>query len=327
VAIVVWTVWGSVVGLPRRAGVATVLLTLLALLVIQLDPSTHWLILFFYPAIAAGLILPIRTAAVAIVSVAVIACIVGWSILVDPANRILRPVEWALAGFATLAITRLVIVYDQLAVARAEVGRLAATEERLRIARDLHDLVGHGLSLIALKAQLAGRLLPADARQAAIEIADIEHVSRRALEDVRAAVGGFRRLRFAGELLGARAALEAAGVMTEIHHQADPLPEVTDEAFAWCVREGATNVIRHAQARKVMIRTRREPGMVSLEFLNDGPRPTSEEAARDPQTRAGSGLVGLAERAVAIGGRLESGPSPGGGFRLVMTIPVETGPP
>jgi two-component system sensor histidine kinase DesK len=332
VAIVLWMVLGSLETLPRRAAVATILLTLLAILVALLDPASHWLILFFYPAVAAGLLSSVRTASIAIVTVAVIAAVVGWPILADPANRLLRPLEWALAGFATLAITRLVIVYDQLAAARAEVGRLAAADERLRIARDLHDLIGHGLSLITLKAELAGRLLPVDAGLAAVEITDIESVSRRALEDVRAVVGGFRRLTLEGELVGARAALEAAGVTIEIDHAAAGLPGEIDEAFAWCVREGATNVIRHAHARTATIRTRREDGTASLEILNDGPgsangvSPGDEPGAHVP-TRTGSGLMGLAERARAVSGRIEAAPSPDGGYRLAMVIPLDGGHP
>jgi two-component system sensor histidine kinase DesK len=325
VAIVLWMALGSVQALPRRAAVATVLLTILAILVVLLDPNTHWLVLFFYPAIAAGLLSSVRTASIAIAAVALIAAVVGWPILADPANRLLRPLEWALAGFATLAITRLVIVYDQLAVARAEVGRLAAADERLRISRDLHDLIGHGLSLITIKAELARRLLPVDTALAAVEIADIESVSRRALEDVRAVVGGFRRLTLDGELAGASAALEAAGIRTAIDHAAGPLPTEVEEAFAWCVREGATNVVRHAHARSATIRTRRVNRTASLEIVNDGARaPGGLARGREG---SGSGLAGLAERADGVGGRIEAGPTADGGYRLAMVIPLEAGPP
>jgi two-component system sensor histidine kinase DesK len=100
--------------------------------------------------------------------------------MADPANRIERPFEWALIGFAILTGMRLVIVNNRLADARAEIARLAAADERLRIARDLHDLLGHGLSVIALKAELAGRLLPGDPTRAAAELADIERLAPRA---------------------------------------------------------------------------------------------------------------------------------------------------
>lgn len=204
-----------------------------------------------------------------------------------------------------------------------EIARRAAAEERLRIARDLHDLLGAGLSLIALKAELASRLLPIDAALAAGHVADIQAVSRRALEDVRAAVGGYRRLTLDDELAGARAALETAGVTTEVDHRASSLPDDYKEAFAWSIREGATNVVRHGRARRAVIRTRLEDGMARLEIVNDGARSTSD-AARPPGSapHTGSGLAGLAERAGAIGGRVEAAALPRGGYRLAVVIPL-----
>jgi two-component system sensor histidine kinase DesK len=204
--------------------------------------------------------------------------------------------------------------------------RLGAADERLRIARDLHDLLGHGLSVISLKAQLAGRLLPAAPERAAVEVADIELVSRRALEDVRTAVSGYRRLRLDSELLGARFALEAAGVTTEIEHHAGGLPDDIDEAFAWSVREGATNVIRHARARNAVIRTRHEDRAAMLEVVNDEARAGGQvEPAPAGGSERGSGLVGLAERAAALGGRVEAAPKPEGGYRLAVIIPLPGG--
>jgi two-component system sensor histidine kinase DesK len=219
-----------------------------------------------------------------------------------------------------------VIVDRQLALARAEIARLAVADERLRIARDLHDLLGQGLSLIALKAQLARRLLPTDPARAAVEVADIEGVSRRALEDVRAAVCGYRRLRLEGELGGARVALEAAGVFTEVDHQAGDLPGDIDETFAWSVREGATNVVRHAHARKTVIRTRRQGPTAVLEIVDDCAQSASETDSLSPTAAIGSGLAGVAERAAAIGGRVEAGPQPDGGFRLAVIVPLVPSP-
>jgi two-component system sensor histidine kinase DesK len=205
-----------------------------------------------------------------------------------------------------------------------EIARRAAADERLRIARDLHDLLGNGLSLIALKAQLAGRLLPTDAALAAVEVADIEAVSRRALEDVRAAVGGYRRLTLDSELVGARAALLTAGVTTEVDHRVGSLPDDCEEAFAWSIREGATNVVRHGQARRAVIRTRRAYGAALLEIVNDRVRSTSaEDLWPAPGYRTGSGLAGLAERAGAIGGRVEAAPLPDGGYRLAVVVPLQ----
>jgi two-component system sensor histidine kinase DesK len=326
IIIVVWTVAAPTARLSQRALVATVMLTLLAVVVMLIDPVSPWLVLFLYPIVAAGWLASVHQAVIAIVTVTIFCEAAGWSVLAIPANRIERPLEFALIGFGSLALSRLVIVNRQLALARAEMARLGASDERLRIARDLHDLLGHGLSVISLKAQLAGRLLPGAPERAAAEVADIELVSRRALEDVRAAVSGYRRLRLDNELVGARFALEAAGVTTEIEHQAGGLPDDVDEALAWSVREGATNVIRHARARTAVIRTRREDRAATLEVVNDeAPAGSQAEPAPSIGSERGSGLVGLAERAGALGGRVEAAPKPEGGYRLAVIIPLPGG--
>jgi two-component system sensor histidine kinase DesK len=328
IAILVWAFAAPRSALSGRALMATFLLTVLSVVVVLIDPASHWLVLFFYPAAAAGLLASARQASLAIVGVAAVAAIASTAVVSDPANQIERPLEIAFVGFASLALARLVTANRELALARAEIARLAANGERLRIARDLHDLLGHGLSLIVLKAELAGRLLPTNAARAAVEVADIETVSRRALDDVRAAVGGYRRLTLDSELAGARTALETAGVSTEVDHQAGSLPDDCDEAFAWSIREGATNVVRHARARRAVIRTRRDAGAALLEIVNDGARSTGGADGRTPSgSRAGSGLAGLAERAGAIGGRIEAAPLPDGGYRLMVTIPLEVDRP
>ncbi len=327
VAIAIWAALPPPGKLPRRALVATVLLTILAVVVVLIAPRSHWLVLFLFPVVTAGFLGSLRQSFVAIVVVSTVVAVAGWSVLGDPANRIERPLEFALIGLGALALGRLMMVNRQLEQARAEIARLAAADERLRISRDLHDLLGHGLSVISLKAQLAGRLLPVDPTRAAVEVADIEGVSRRALGDVRAAVGGYRRLRLDGELEGALIALEAAGVATDLDHQAGILPDIVDETFAWSVREGATNVVRHAHARKTVIKTRRDDGTAVLEIVNDDGRSTSAaDGGSGGGTPAGSGLTGLAERAAAIGGRVEAGAQPDGGFRLAVIIPLATNP-
>jgi len=325
-AIVVWTVAAPTARLSERALVATVMLTLLAVVVMLIDSVSPWLVLFLYPIVAAGWLASVHQAVIAIITVTIICAATGWSVLAIPANRIERPLEFALIGFGSLALSRLVIVNRQLALARAEMARLGAADERLRIARDLHDLLGHGLSVISLKAQLAGRLLPADPQRASVEVGDIELVSRRALEDVRTAVSGYRRLRLDSELLGARFALEAAGVTTEIEHNAGVLPDDVDEAFAWSVREGATNVIRHGKAHNAVIRTRREDQTALLEVINDEKRAGDQvEPLQTSGSERGSGLAGLAERAAVIGGRVEAAPTAEGGYRLAVIIPLRGG--
>jgi two-component system sensor histidine kinase DesK len=201
----------------------------------------------------------------------------------------------------------------ELREARATVAQLAANEERLRLARDLHDLLGHSLSLITLKSELAGRMLPAQPEKAAQQVADIEKVSRQALVDVREAVSGYRRPRLAGELAGARAALTAAGITASL--PAGPAPTDLDEeaesALAWALREAVTNVVRHSGARRCTVE------VLSRQTL-DGPGDGS------PGT-PGNGLTGLAERLEKAGGALETGRTRHG-FRLVARVPAGAAP-
>ena len=142
----------------------------------------------------------------------------------------------------------------ELIEARAEMARLAVADERARFARDLHDLLGHSLSVIALKAQLAQKRLPHDPETAAADVADIEAVTRDALREVREAVSGYHRPALDAELEGARTALGAAGIETTIDRPAVALPPDVEAVLAWTVREAATNVIRHSGARHSAIR-------------------------------------------------------------------------
>jgi two-component system sensor histidine kinase DesK len=199
----------------------------------------------------------------------------------------------------------------ELREARAELAEMAVAEERLRFARDLHDLLGHDLSLIALKAELARKLLPARTDAAATELEQIRELTRSALRQVREAVDGYRRPTLPSELAGARVALEAAGIELHVDAPDEPLDAEVESVLAWAVREGATNAIRHSGARHAEITLR--PGV--LEIADDGrgaPRP-------EP---GGNGLTGLRERVQAVGGTVEAGAGTGGGFRLVVRVPA-----
>ena len=214
---------------------------------------------------------------------------------------------------------------DELGTLAANVDRMSeqlrvlyeqlADQERLRLARDLHDLLGHSLSLITIKSQLARRLLASgDTARATIEVADLESVARESLQDVRHAVDGYRQPGLASTIAGARTALAAAKIASTIEIDADPLPTPVDAALAWAVREGITNVIRHSGAAACSIRLTRDGDEAHLEIADDGPR----QAPRAP----GNGLRGLQERASAQGGRVDAGPLPDGGFRLQLSIPL-----
>jgi two-component system sensor histidine kinase DesK len=208
----------------------------------------------------------------------------------------------------------------ELREARAELAELAVAEERLRFARDLHDLLGHDLSLIALKAELAGKLLPERVDDAATEVSQIKALTRNALGQVREAVDGYRQPTLAGELAGARAALEAAGIELSVEQPSVALDPDSESVLAWTVREGATNVLRHSGARHAAIAVRPGPAGTEVEISDDG---RGETTAAD----AGHGLEGLRERALSMGGELEVGAAAEGGFRLRVSVPggrVET---
>ena len=159
-----------------------------------------------------------------------------------------------MAGLFAYSAGRRADTLRMLRRTRAELARAAVAEERLRIARDLHDLLGHSLSLITLKAELAGRVISADPARAAREIAELETVARQSLSDVREAVAGFRQPDLAGELVAARQLLDAAGIASQISSAgAADLPQDVDAALAWAVREGTTNVVRHSKATHVAI--------------------------------------------------------------------------
>jgi two-component system sensor histidine kinase DesK len=210
---------------------------------------------------------------------------------------------------------------QELTEARAELARTAVAAERERFARDLHDLLGHSLSVIAIKAELAGRLLPLRPADAAAEIGDVEQVARQALGEVRDAVSGYRQPTLAGEMEGARVALSAAGIIAELERTSVKLDPDVEAVLAWAVCEGATNVIRHSGASRCQVRVLAGLADAVVEVVDDG-----RGSARAPDDH-GHGLAGLTERAESLRGRMEAGAVPGGGFRLSVSVPVSVATP
>src|SRR5215475_2694487 len=186
----------------------------------------------------------------------------------------------------------------ELAHARTDLARLAVSEERLRIARDLHDILGQRLSAVSLKAELAARLLERDPARAAIEMEEVAAVAREALADVRHTVSGYRTLTLATEIETARALLIAAGTDVRVDCDGSALPESLDECAGAVVREAITNVIRHATAKQCTISIRRTSDDVEVEVRNAG--------VGTPVTPIsyGNGLTGLAERVRSVDGAL-----------------------
>jgi two-component system sensor histidine kinase DesK len=281
----------------------------------------NWLVLFVYVAVACGAALPPAVSRWAVPGVTVlVAAVGGW---VD-SSRDVYPgllVPSLLGGFSMVGIKQLVRTMRELREARETVAHLAATEERLRLARDLHDLLGHSLSLITLKSELAGRMLPDRLDDAAQQVADIEKVSRQALVDVREAVSGYRRPTLAAELASARGALASAGISARLP-AAERVPGLAPDgegALAWALREAVTNVLRHSGAAVCVIALDTAGRTARLTVSDDGRGP-------GPDHRPGNGLTGLTERLILAGGAVRTERADGGGFRLLATVPLHPAP-
>ena len=233
----------------------------------------------------------------------------------------------AIIGFATptLGIGMLMLVVAdlrtrnrELHAARAELARLAVADERARFARDLHDLLGHSLSVIALKAELAGRLMREQPAEAAGHVSEIEQVARGALTEVREAVSGYRQPTLDDEIAGAKMALSAAGIEAQIERPAVTFDPAIEAVLAWTVREGATNVIRHSGAGHCSVKVMAGLGEAGVEVLDDGPG--CEDAIANGHD--GHGLEGLRERVARLHGQIEAGVGAAGGYRLAVRVPV-----
>jgi two-component system sensor histidine kinase DesK len=224
-----------------------------------------------------------------------------------------------------------------LTEARAEVARLATENERSRIARDLHDLLGHSLTTITVKAGLARRMADVDPVRAGAEIREVEELARRALGEVRAAVSGYRDVTLTGELASGRELLRVAGIEADLPRSTEAVRPDLHVLFGWVVREGLTNVVRHARATRCTITLTPD----TIDISDNG----GAEAASPPSglsgagdgdvvggARAGSGLDGLRERVAAAGGTLSAGPADrddaggAGGWRLRVHVPASSGP-
>ncbi|RSD23972.1 two-component sensor histidine kinase [Amycolatopsis eburnea] len=262
-------------------------------------------------AIAIGLmLLPLRyslplgfaTAAAQLVWMLASSGRVGWS-------------QVATLGGVTAAVGTvfaLTFTTGHLKAAREQIRRMAVASERERVARELHDILGHNLSTMAVKLGLARRILEsaADTGLALAEVRDLETLCHQSLADVRATVSGYREVSLATELSGARLALRAAGVQAELPASVDEVEPELRGVFGYVVREAVTNVLRHSDAGQCRIRV--GPGWV--EVTDDGTVTT--------EPVAGHGLTGLTERLAAVSGRLEHGRGSRGGYRVFARAEV-----
>jgi two-component system sensor histidine kinase DesK len=205
-----------------------------------------------------------------------------------------------------LGITRQIIANQALKAAQATIASLAAADERARLARDLHDVLGHSLTVVAVKSELAGRLVELDPKKAIAEIADIEGLARTALADLRAAVSSYREMSLDAELAAARTGLDAAGIHAHLPSDTSVVDADLRPLFGWALREGVTNVIRHSKAAECWV----ELGPKSITVRDDG--------AGVPGDGTGNGLAGLRERALEAGAKLTAGGTSNGGFELTV---------
>ena len=297
---------------PREAAVSLLPLVALAALlcvVVGQDGTAT----FVFLAVASVLVLPRPGAVAAVLGLALLnevtpLVVAGWQ------RQSSLTLAVVLAAFAMTGVLQVIARNRQLVEAQERNARLLVEGERTRFARDLHDVLGHSLTVVTAKAELARRLVHVDPERAEAELADLERLSRDALVDVRRAVEGYRDLTLPGELARARQALETARIHAELPGSTEMVPTAVRELFAWAVREGVTNVIRHSRARscRVVIAPDR------LEVVDDGPGPLVTTGGLEEV--GGHGLLGLRERAAPLGGSVVT-ETLDPGFRLAVVVP------
>jgi two-component system sensor histidine kinase DesK len=290
-------------------------------LILTLLGGGEWQSLFYYTSGYVGGSLQIRRAIPVVFVITLLATVAGWyaglgwfdlaqTIVFIPAIVLItRSVMWS------------VTTSWQLNDARKEIARLAVETERLRIARDLHDLLGHNLSLIALKSELAKRLVNVAPERAMVEISDVESVARSTLQEVREAVSAFRQPTLKSELSAAQEILTAAGIAYQFDGDVsmiEALPTTIEAVLSWTVREGVTNVIRHSRAHKCTILVMRNAQEITIGIIDDGAGSTSVNNSNNE----GNGLRGLTERVERLGGQCQAFPRGEGGFLLSVTVPL-----
>ncbi|GGL12091.1 sensor histidine kinase [Mangrovihabitans endophyticus] len=217
-----------------------------------------------------------------------------------------------LGSLATWGVRLATERQQRLSSAQQEIADLAVQNERARIAADLHDILGHSLTVVTVKAELAQRLLDVDPGRARKELSDLEALARDALADVRSTAMGVRGMSLPGEIAAARAALAAANVEADLPGAADEVPSRNRELFAWTIREAVTNIVRHSKATHARVHL--NPG--SVEIVDDG-------VGRAAADAGGQGLAGLRRRADAAGAHLTVGERDGQpGFRVRVEVPT-----
>ncbi|WP_295012655.1 sensor histidine kinase [uncultured Microbacterium sp.] len=292
--------------------VALLLLSLPFVVVLGADLTGLWTYVAVSAAVCLGGTAPAGIAVVATAALALVVDVVDDALSPSSTPPWTMPLVILSVGILMAAFTRNLQTLATLRRTQRELADVAVEEERNRVARDMHDILGHSLSAIALKADLAARLAERDPKAASAEIHDVQELARATLSDMRAVVSGYRQVRIASELASLRGLLPAAGITAHLPTTTDEVPEDRRELFGWALREATTNVIRHAGATACWVSL--TPERITIE--DDGRGPAPRDTTDD---RIGTGLHGLAERAADAGGSLRIGRSPHGGFLLEVT--------
>ncbi|SCL60100.1 two-component system, NarL family, sensor histidine kinase DesK [Micromonospora citrea] len=269
-----------------------------------------WIQLFLPLALACGTVLRGQHLVAALIVLGGSAGVISGERDHDPLAAMINGYGTFISGVVTAAILGLAATTAELRRTREELARSAVDQERLRFARDLHDLLGHSMSVIVVKAEAVRRLAERDPARAAAQASDIETVGRQALTEIREAVTGYRESSLATELDRARSALTAAGMSADVQLSGPPLDPESEAVLGWVVREATTNVVRHSGATRVEIVMAHTPRQIRLEITDNGTGPSH---SRPP---AGSGLRGMSERLAEVGSTLVAQAGPEGGFRV-----------
>jgi two-component system, NarL family, sensor histidine kinase DesK len=274
--------------------------------------------IFVYVAVLAMFMLPGRWGPVTVVGI-IVATAIAQAVVPSWNPDYSVQFQIFVGGLAMWGVVQLITRNRELDEAHREIARLAVEEERNRFARDLHDILGHSLTVMAVKAELAGRMVRLDPDRAESEITEVERLSRSALAEVRTAVAGYRDVSLATELANARSALSAAGIDADLPTAIDDVPPDRRELFGWVVREGVTNVVRHSGASRPTVHI--TPSTVTISDNGRVFEPAGAPAGPETAStlESGHGLLGLRERAEALGGTIHIGQS-ASGFTLAVQV-------
>jgi two-component system sensor histidine kinase DesK len=270
------------------------------------------------PGLLAGSVLLVLPPTAGWVAYAVVLATAGTAQAATGGDRtavVFGVVTAAMTGLVVRSLPKLAALATKLDESRAEMARCAVADERVRVSRDLHDLLGYGLSAIKLKSELVHRMLPEHPAEARESVAEILDITRHTLVDVRSVALGYRLLSMRETIDSARAVLTSADVVVRLELDDRPVPEPAATVLATLVREGVTNVLRHSKAENCEITVRRHGGLVLLDIVNDG-------AAGMTRDRSGSGVRNMTERVHEIGGVFTAGRQEDGRFRLHASIPL-----